>query len=57
MAKQKTFSDKMKKGKGGDGTISVKVIKGYVSEIGSTKFLEKMVHIDDISQIDKIDIN
>lgn len=57
MAKKQTFSDKVKKSKGGDGSVSVKVIKGYVSEIGSTRFLEKMVHIDDISQIDKIDIN
>ncbi|MBR3090858.1 MAG: hypothetical protein IKH10_02555 [Bacteroidetes bacterium] len=56
MAKQQTFSDKAKKTKSAD-KVSVKVIKGYVSEIGSVRFLEQMVKIDDISQADKVDIN
>ena len=56
MAKTQTFADKVNKKKG-DGRIAVKVIKGYTSEIGSTRFLEKIVMIDDIANIDKIDIN
>lgn len=57
MAKKQTFAEKAKKAKKTVDKISVKVIKGYTSEIGSTRFLEKMVKIDDISQIEKIDIN
>ncbi len=57
MAKKQTFAEKAKKAKKTDDQISVRVIKGYTSEIGSTRFLEKMVKIDDISQIEKIDIN
>ena len=56
MAKQQTFGDKLKKKKG-DDKITVKVIKGYQSEIGSTRFLEKFVKIETIDQIDKIDIS
>jgi len=55
MAKQQTFGDKLKKKKG-DDKITVKVIKGYQSEIGSTRFLEKFVIIDTMEQIDKMDI-
>ncbi len=56
MAKQQTFGDKLKKKKG-DDKISVKVVKAYRSEIGSTRFLEKFVKIDDMAQIDKVDVN
>ena len=56
MAKQQTFSDKLNKKKG-DSRVAVKVIKGFTSEIGSTRFLEKIVMLDDIAKIDKIDIN
>lgn len=56
MAKTQTFGDKLKKKKG-DDKISVKVIKGYRSEIGSTRFLEKFVKIDSMDQIDKVDIS
>lgn len=56
MAKQQTFGDKLKKKKG-DDRISVKVIKGYRSEIGSTRFLEKFVKIESMDQIDKVDIS
>ncbi len=56
MAKQQTFGDKLKKKKG-DDKISVKVIKGYRSEIGTTRFIEKFVKIDSIDQIDKIDVS
>ncbi len=56
MAKTQTFSDKLKKKKG-DGLISIKVIKGYRSEIGSTRFLEKFVKIESADQIEKLDIS
>lgn len=55
MAKTQTFGDKLKKKKG-DDKVSVKVIKAYRSEVGTTRFLEKFVKIDDMTQIDKIDI-
>lgn len=55
MAKVQTFGDKLKKKK--DEKISIKVIKGYRSEIGSTRFLEKFVKIDSMDQIDKVDIS
>lgn len=56
MAKTQTFADKVNKKKG-DGRVAVKVIKGFTSEINSTCFLEKIVIIDDVANIDKIDIN
>ena len=56
MAKTQTFSDKMKK-KRADDRLSVMVIKGISSEIGSTRFLEQMVKVDDLAQLDKVDIN
>lgn len=55
MAKTQTFGDKTKKKK--DDKVTVKVIKAYRSDIGSTKFLEKFVKIDDIAQIEKVDVN
>lgn len=55
MAKTQTFADKLNKKK--DTKVTVKVIKGFTSEIGSTRFLEKMVKLDDISQVSSIDIN
>ncbi len=55
MAKQQSFSDKLKK-KRADSGINVKVIKGFKSDEGSVKFIEKFVKISDIAEIDKIDI-
>jgi len=56
MAKTQTFSDKLSK-KQQDPRVSVKIIKGFTSEIGSTRFVEKVVKIDDLGQIEKLDIN
>lgn len=56
MAKTQSFGDKVNKKKG-DDKISVKVIKGFTSEIGSARFIEKVIKIDDIAQLNKIDIN
>jgi hypothetical protein len=56
MAKQQSFGDKSK-GKVKDTSLHVKVIKGFRSEKGSTKFLTRFVRIADVSQVDKIDIS
>ncbi|MDR0926522.1 MAG: hypothetical protein LBO69_01985 [Ignavibacteria bacterium] len=56
MAKVQTFSDKLKSKKT-DTRIPVKIIKGFSSEIGSTRFLEKVVKVDDLNQLSNIDIN
>ena len=56
MAKQQTFSDKLNK-KVADTRTTVKIIKGFTSEIGSTRFIEQVVRVDDIGQIGKLDIN
>ncbi|MCX8054366.1 MAG: hypothetical protein N3A67_01700 [Ignavibacteria bacterium] len=56
MAKQQTFGDKLKKKKV-DEKISVKIIKGYRSEAGTTRFLEKFVKVDTLDQINNIDIS
>lgn len=56
MAKTQTFSDKLNK-KNQDSRISVKVIKGFTSEIGSTRFVEKVVRVDDLGQLSNLDIN
>jgi len=56
MAKAQTFSDKLNK-KQQNIKPCVKVIKGFTSEIGSTRFIEKVVKVDDLSQLDKLDIN
>ncbi len=56
MAKQQTFGDKLKKKKV-EEKISVKIIKGYRSETGTTRFLEKFVKVDTLDQINNIDIS
>jgi hypothetical protein len=56
MAKKQTFGDKVNKKKGAD-EINVKVIKGFKTEDGGTKFIEQFVKVEDINSIDKIDIN
>jgi hypothetical protein len=53
MAKQQTFSDKLKKKKKND-FISVKVIKSVKSASGNYKFNEKFVQIEDINKITTI---
>jgi len=56
MAKTQTFSDKLSK-KQQATKLHVKVIKGFTSEIGSTRFLQKVVKLDDLTQLEKLDIN
>jgi hypothetical protein len=56
MAKTQTFSDKLNK-KVVDPRTTVKIIKGITSEIGSTRFIEKVMKIDDVGTLAKIDIN
>ncbi|MFY7998826.1 MAG: hypothetical protein ACOVSW_09530 [Candidatus Kapaibacteriota bacterium] len=55
MAKTQTFGDKSKKQK--DTTIHVKVVKGYRSEKGTTKYVTRFVKVADVGQVDKIDIS
>ncbi|NLO19494.1 MAG: hypothetical protein GX121_06405 [Ignavibacteria bacterium] len=57
MAKQLTFSDKLKKKKQSDQGINVKVIKGMTSEKGSLFYLERFVRVPEASEIEKIDIS
>lgn len=56
MAKQQTFSDKLKKQKS-DTRINVRVIKAYRSDKGTVKFVERFVKVEDANQIDKIEIS
>lgn len=53
MAKQQSFSDKLKK-KGKSDLVTVKVIKAVKGEKGSYKFNEKLVKIEDISKVSGI---
>lgn len=55
MAKAQSFGDKTKK-KAADTKIAVKVIKGYRSESGSVKFIERLVKVEDINQVEKMDL-
>jgi hypothetical protein len=55
MAKQQSFGDKSKK-KDKDTSLFVKVIKGYKSDKGTTKFVTRLVKVKDIAEVDKIDI-
>lgn len=56
MAKQQTFGDKLKK-KAVDTRINVKIIKGFRSDKGSIKFVERFVKVNDLSEIEKVDIS
>lgn len=56
MAKKQTFGDKVSKKKE-ESMINVKVIKGFKSDDGGTKFIEQFVKVEDVNSIDKIDIN
>lgn len=55
MAKTQTFGDKLKK-KDAKVTLNVKVIKGYRSEKGTVKFLERFVRVNDLAETEKLDI-
>jgi hypothetical protein len=56
MAKAQTFGDKVKKKKH-DTRIHVKVISGWRTDKGNMRFTERFVALNDISEIDKIEIN
>lgn len=56
MAKQQTFGDKLKK-KAVDSRTNVKVIKSYFTEEGNMRFLERLVKVQDLSELEKIDIS
>jgi hypothetical protein len=55
MAKQQTFADKLNK-KAADTRTSVLVVKGFTSDIGSTRFVEKIIRVEDLSQLSKVNI-
>lgn len=55
MAKTQTFGDKLKKKKV-DAGFHVKVIKGIRTEKGSMGYLERLVNVKDLSELDTIDI-
>lgn len=57
MAKQQTFGDKLKKKKQADSGINVKVIKGFRTDDGNLRFLEKFVKVQDLNELTKVDIS
>lgn len=57
MAKQQTFGDKLKKKKQVEVGVNVKVIKGFRTDEGNMRFVEKFVRVQDVSEIAKIDFN
>jgi hypothetical protein len=57
MAKQQTFGDKLKKKKQADSGINVKVIKGFRTDEGNLRFLEKFVKVQDLNELTKVDIS
>lgn len=56
MAKQQTFSDKVKKKKG-DSRIHVKVVYTSKTDDGHVRFNEKQITVDDMNQLEKVEIN
>jgi len=57
MAKTQTFGDKMKKKKHADLFINVKVVKGFRTDEGNLRFVEKFVKVQDTNELEKIDIS
>ena len=55
MAKQQSFSDKVKKKKA-DSRIHVKVICTSKTEDGRVRFHERFVTVDDINQLEKVEV-
>ena len=53
MAKQQSFSDKLKKKKKSD-FITVKLIKSVKTSSGNYKFNEKFVQVEDINKVSEI---
>lgn len=56
MAKQQSFSDKVKKKKA-DSRIHVKVIYTSKTDDGHVRFIEKQITLDDVSQLEKVEVN
>ena len=56
MAKQQTFGDKLKK-KGEAQKMSVKIVRGFKGPEGTIKFKERLVQVDDLGQVDKMDFS
>ena len=57
MAKTQTFGDKVKKKHAEDTRINVKVVQGVNSYRGSIRFVEKMVKVDSLDQLNNISID
>ena len=53
MAKQQSFSDKLKKKKKND-LITVKFIKSMKTEGGNYKFNEKFVQLEDLNKLSEV---
>jgi hypothetical protein len=53
MAKQQSFSDKLKKKKKGD-FITVKYVKSVKTEAGNYKFNEKFVQLADLNKLSEL---
>ena len=53
MAKQQSFSDKLKKKKKGD-LITVKFIKSMKTQAGNYKFNEKFVQLEDLNKLSEV---
>lgn len=56
MAKTQTFGDKMGK-KAGPQKMTVKVVRGFRGPNGTIKIKDRLVQVDDLGQIDKMDFN
>lgn len=57
MAKTQTFGDKFKKKKAHELLLNVKVVKGYRTDEGNLRFVEKFVKVADLNELEKIDIS
>ena len=53
MAKQQSFSDKLKKKKKSD-FVTVKFVKSVKTEAGNYKFNEKFIPLEDISKLSEL---
>jgi len=53
MAKQQSFSDKLKKKKKSD-LLSVKFIKAIKTQAGNYKFNEKFVQVEDLNKLSEV---
>ena len=56
MAKQQTFGDKVGK-KTASQLMTVKVVRGFRGPAGTIKFKDRLVQVENLGQIDKMDFN